>query len=49
MDSGTVEFEKSKYKLDELVQNAIKNLEIPLEIKNIHLGKNKGVHKRIIT
>ena len=34
LDSGTVEFEKSKYRLDELVQNAIKNLEIPLEIKN---------------
>lgn len=37
LDSGTVEFEKSKYRLDELVQNAIKNLEIPLEIKNIQV------------
>src|SRR5699024_2788171 len=40
LDSGTVEFEKSKYKLDELVQNAIKNLEIPLEIKNIQVETN---------
>ena len=30
--------------------NTIYNIEIhKLEIKNIHLGKNKGVHKRIIT
>ena len=40
LDSGTVEFEKSKYKLDELVQNAIKNLEIPLEVKNIQVETN---------
>ena len=40
LDSGTVEFEKSKYRLDVLVQNAIKNLEIPLEIKNIQLETN---------
>ena len=30
--------------------NTIYNIEIhKLEIKNIYLGKNKGVHKRIIT
>ena len=40
LDSGTVEFEKSKYRLDVLVQNAIKNLEIPLEIKNIQVETN---------
>lgn len=40
LDSGTVEFEKSKYRLDELVQNAIKNLEIPLEVKNIQVETN---------
>ena len=34
LDSGTVEFEKKKYNLKELVKEAIKNLEIPLEIKN---------------
>ena len=34
LDSGTVEFEKKKYNLEELVKEAIKNLEIPLEIKN---------------
>ena len=45
LDSGTVEFEKSKYKLDELVQNAIKNLEIPLEIKNIQVETNFEEYK----
>ena len=34
LDSGTVEFEKVKYDLQKLVSEAIKNLEIPLEIKN---------------
>ena len=34
LDSGTVEFEKVKYDLQKLVNEAIKNLEIPLEIKN---------------
>ena len=34
LDSGTVEFEKKKYNLEELVKEAIRNLEIPLEIKN---------------
>ena len=34
LDSGTVEFEKKKYNLKELVKEAIRNLEIPLEIKN---------------
>ena len=45
LDSGTVEFEKSKYRLDELVQNAIKNLEIPLEIKNIQVETNFEEYK----
>ena len=45
LDSGTVEFEKSKYRLDELVQNAIKNLEIPLEIKNIQVETNFEVRE----
>ena len=40
LDSGTVEFEKNKYRLDELVENAIKNLEIPLEIKNMQVETN---------
>ena len=34
LDSGTVEFEKVKYDLQKLVNEAIRNLEIPLEIKN---------------
>ena len=34
LDSGTVEFEKEKYDLEKLVNEAIRNLEIPLEIKN---------------
>ena len=34
LDSGTIEFEKKEYNLEELVKEAIKNLEIPLEIKN---------------
>ncbi len=34
LDSGTVEFEKENYDLQKLVNEAIKNLEIPLEIKN---------------
>ena len=34
LDSGAVEFEKVKYDLQKLVNEAIKNLEIPLEIKN---------------
>ena len=37
LDSGTVKFEKNKYKLDELVKDVIRNLEIPLEIKNINI------------
>ena len=45
LDSGTVEFEKSKYRLDELMQNAIKNLEIPLEIKNIQVETNFEEYK----
>ena len=45
LDSGTVEFEKSKYRLDELVQNAIKNLEIPLEIKNMQVETNFEVRE----
>ena len=45
LDSGTVEFEKSKYRLDELVQNAIRNLEIPLEIKNIQVETNFEEYK----
>ena len=34
LDSRTVEFEKVKYDLQKLVNEAIRNLEIPLEIKN---------------
>ncbi len=34
LDSGTIEFEKKEYNLEELVKEAIRNLEIPLEIKN---------------
>lgn len=45
LDSGTVEFEKNKYRLDDLVQNAIKNLEIPLEIKNIQVETNFEVRE----
>ena len=39
LDSGTVEFEKNKYRLDELVEEVLKNLEIPIEIKNIKVEK----------
>ena len=37
LDSGTVEFEKKKYNLEDLVNEAIKNLEIAIEIKNIEV------------
>ena len=40
LDSGTVEFEKEKYDLQKLVNEAIKNLEIPLEIKNQEVIKS---------
>ena len=40
LDSGTVEFEKVKYDLQKLVNEAIKNLEIPLEIKNQEVIKS---------